>query len=250
MSTALRIPSFWCCGVRLAGLGRAQAVQLLAGSRYGAPLATHLCNAYTLSLALRDEDYRRILNSADANISDGHYVALVGRRRGQRMNDVRGPQLMLDTIQAGLGRGVKHYLYGASPRTVNGLANALRRQFPDINLVGVESPPFANLTTRQAIELEKRIAEAEPDIVWVGLGTPRQDVFVYRFRDRLNTTLVPVGAAFDFHAGNKRTAPEVVQRAGMEWLFRFANEPRRLWRRYLIGNAVFLWGVLTDRRHD
>lgn len=248
MTTGARMTEFRCCGVRLAGLGRREAIELLAGSRYGHPLAAHLCNAYTLSLAFRDPDYRAILNAGDVNIADGHYVALIGRHRGQQMTDIRGPQLMLDTIETGLPHGLKHYLYGSSEQTVQGLAASLRRRFPGIVLVGVESPPFSNLTSRQAAELVRRIARAQPDVVWVGLGTPRQDVFVARFRDRLSTTLVPVGAAFDFHAGTKPTAPEPVQRAGLEWAFRFANEPRRLWRRYLIGNAVFLYGVLNDRR--
>lgn len=249
MTTTARTPSFRCCGVRLVGLGRREATELLVESRYGSPLATHLCNAYTLSLALRDPDYRAILNAADVNIADGHYVALVGRLRGHGMTDIRGPQLMLDTIEAGLPHGLTHYLYGSTEQTVQGLAAALRHQFPDIRLVGVESPPYSNLTSRQARELAERIARAQPDVVWVGLGTPRQDVFVARFRDRLSTTLVPVGAAFDFHAGTKPTAPQMLQRTGLEWAFRFASEPRRLWRRYLIGNLVFVYGVLTDRLH-
>ncbi len=244
------VESFRSCGVTVAAIGRAEAAQALASSRYGTPRAVHLCNAYTLSLALRFPRFRQVLEAGDLNIADGHYVAQVGRRRGHPMTDVRGPQLMLDTIEAGLPAGMKHYLYGSSPSTVRKLATNLRASHPGINLVGVESPPFGDLTGRQAAELARRIEAARPDIVWVGLGTPRQDRFCRNYRDRLQTTLVPVGAAFDFHAGTKPTAPTWMQRAGLEWAFRLGSEPRRLWRRYLVGSSRFVYGTLTDRRRE
>ncbi len=242
--------TFRSCGVTLAALGRVEAAQALASSRYGSPRAVHLCNAYTLSLALRNPRFRQVLEAGDLNIADGHYVARVGRRRGHPISDVRGPQLMLDTIEAGLASGMKHYLYGSSPNTVRKLAANLRASYPDINLVGVESPPFGDLTARQSADLQRRIRAAGPDIVWVGLGTPRQDRFCAAYRDRLHTALVPVGAAFDFHAGTKRTAPVWLQRIGLEWAFRLASEPRRLWRRYLVGSSRFVYGTLTDRRRE
>jgi len=241
---------FRSCGVTIAAIGQTEAAHALASSRYGVPRAVHLCNAYTLSLALRNPRYRQVLEAGDLNIADGHYVARVGRRRGHHITDVRGPQLMLDTIAAGIDSGLKHYLYGSSPSTVRKLAANLRTSYPGICIVGVESPPFGDLTGRQAADLQRRVATAEPDIVWVGLGTPRQDRFTAQYRDRLNTTLVPVGAAFDFHAGTKPTAPTWMQRAGLEWAFRLATEPRRLWRRYLIGSSRFVYGTLTDRRRE
>lgn len=242
--------SFRSCCVTIAAIGRDEAAQALATSRYGSPRAVHLCNAYTLSLALRYPRFRQVLEAGDLNIADGHYVAQVARRRGHPISDVRGPQLMLDTIEAGLASGLKHYLYGSSPSTVRKLAANLRAAYPDITLVGVESPPFGDLTARQAADLQRRIAAARPDIVWVGLGTPRQDRFCANYRDRLQTTLVPVGAAFDFHAGTKPTAPMWMQRVGLEWAFRLGSEPRRLWRRYLVGSSRFLYGTLTDRRRE
>jgi len=115
-----------------------------------------------------------------------------------------------------------------------------------LDIVGMEAPPFRKLTPGEVDELVQRIELAKPDIVWVGVGTPRQDNFVALHAQRFGCTLVPVGAAFDFNSGTKRSAPKFIQRMGFEWLYRFAQEPRRLWRRYLIGIPVFIFGVLAD----
>lgn len=126
------------------------------------------------------------------------------------------------------------------------LNDQLQQRFPDVEIVGWESPPFRPLTDLEASEMEALVRSTRPDVVWVGLGTPRQDVFVHQFRDRLSATLVAVGAAFDFLAGAQRQAPAWMQGWGLEWAYRLAREPRRLWCRYLIGNAVFVHGILTD----
>jgi N-acetylglucosaminyldiphosphoundecaprenol N-acetyl-beta-D-mannosaminyltransferase len=239
---------FTCSSVRIDGLGPRAAVEAMVASRHGTPRRVHLCNAYTLSLAVRDQAYRRLLNASDLNLADGHYVALVGRWRGQPGMDERvyGPDLMLATMDQGRARGLRHYLYGATDETVGRLADVLRARYPDIRIVGTEAPPFRPLTAAEQDDLAARVAAAEPDIVWVGVGTPRQDDFVAHMAGRLRCTLVPVGAAFDFHAGTKPVAPALLQRTGFEWLFRLATEPTRLWRRYLIGIPVFLYGVLAD----
>ena len=237
-----------CCGVRIDGLGPDAAVQTLLESRHGLARSVHLCNSYTLALAARDDEYRRLLNTGDINLADGHYVAMVGRWRGQKdlTERVYGPQLMLATMDRGRELGLRHYLYGTTRETISRLADRLSERFPGLDIVGMEAPPFRRLTAAEEIELAGRVEEAKPDIMWVGVGTPRQDDFVATQSNRLMCTLVPVGAAFDFNSGTKKSAPALVQRMGMEWLFRFAQEPRRLWRRYLIGIPVFIGGVLVD----
>lgn len=240
--------SYLCCRVRIDGYGPDAAVGALLDSRYGEARGAHLCNSYTLALAARDEEYRAVLNKGDMNLADGHYVAMVGRWRGQKdlSERVYGPDLMERAMDRGRERGLRHYLYGATPEIVARLAERLHERFPGVQIVGVESPPFRPLTEQEEAELEVRVAQARPDILWVGTGTPRQDRFVAQYTDTLRCTVVPVGAAFDFHSGNKPAAPRWIQRLGFEWLFRFAMEPRRLWRRYLIGIPVFMFGVLTD----
>lgn len=244
------LPSFPCCGVHIDALGPEQAATALLDSRFGTPRAAHLCNAYTLSLAVRDDDFRGVLDAGDLNLSDGHYVAMVGRRRGHpgMTERVYGPDLMAAVLDRGRERGLRHYLYGSTPETVQQLATALAERYPGVEIVGVESPPFRPLSAQETDAMVTRIRDARPDVVWVGLGTPRQDLFVQEFRDRLGTTLVPVGAAFDFFAGTKPMAPDWVQQRGLEWAYRLATEPRRLWKRYLVGNPVFVYGVLAEAR--
>ncbi len=247
--SATRPGTFVCCGVRIDAVTPVSAADAVLASRYGEPRRTHLCNAYTLSLAIRDRDYRALLNDSDLNFADGHYVAMVGRRRGhpEMTERAHGPTLMLDALDRGREHGLRHYLYGASPETVAKLADALTDRFPGVQIVGVESPPFRPLTDEEEEALVERARAARPDVFWVGIGTPRQDEFVGAYTARLDCTVVPVGAAFDFHAGVKPLAPAFLQRNGLEWAYRLATEPRRLWKRYLIGNPIFVYGALTDR---
>ena len=165
---------FRCCGVVIDGHAPDTATAALLESRYGTPRGTHLCNAYTLSLALRDEKYRAMLNEADINFSDGHYLAKVGKKRGHdaMTERVYGPDLMYNTMDAGREHGLKHYLYGASPETVAKLKTSLEEKLPGVDIVAAESPPFRALTTAELDELEDRVADAKPDLFWVGLGTP------------------------------------------------------------------------------
>ncbi|MEO7157765.1 MAG: WecB/TagA/CpsF family glycosyltransferase [Vicinamibacterales bacterium] len=221
----------------------------------GQATAVHLCNAYTLSLAVRDAHVRAILNAGDLNFADGFPVAAVGRRLGftQMTQRVYGPDLFLDVLAAGVDRGVRHFLFGSTPDVLDRMCARLPELVPGIVIAGTESPPFRPLTPAEEQDVASRIRATGADLVWVGLGTPKQDLFVHRMRDIVGLPLVAVGAAFDFVALTKPSAPGWMQRAGLEWLFRLATEPRRLWKRYLVGNPVFLWGVARDqlrrRRH-
>ena len=244
------VQSFTVCGVRIDAFQIDGMVdRIVAWSESPRGRAVHLCNAYTLSLALRDDSLRDLLNRAEVNLSDGMPLVWIARRLGlSHMRErVYGPDLMAATIDRGRVHGLRHYLYGSTPEVIALLETNLRERFPGVELVGVESGPFRPLTEAEEHELAGRIADARADVVWVGLGTPRQDLFVDRFRDLVPATLVAIGAAFDFHAGTKRQAPRVVQRFGFEWLFRLITEPRRLWKRYLIGNGRFVWAVLRRR---
>lgn len=233
--------------MRITGLGPAAAAdEVLA--RIGRPTAVHLCNAYTLSLAMRDEGYRTTLNNGDLNFADGFPVAAVGRRRGHAgmHQRVYGPDLFLDVLRAGVEKGVRHYLYGATQDVLDRMAARLPALVPGVVLAGAEAPPFRPLSPAEEADVVTRIHAARADIVWVGLGTPKQDQFVGRMRDVIGAPLVAVGAAFDFVAETKPMAPPWLQKSGLEWAFRLATEPRRLWKRYLIGNSMFVYGVARD----
>jgi N-acetylglucosaminyldiphosphoundecaprenol N-acetyl-beta-D-mannosaminyltransferase len=249
METQLRQPpAFRCCGVRVDAVTLNDAVDLLRVlALTGGGRAVHLCNAYTLSLTHRDAAFAAVVNRGDLNLPDGMPLTWVGRRVGfaHMRHRVYGPDLMLATVQAGRDWGLRHYLYGSTPEVAGALARRLVQIAPDTQFVGIESPPFRTLSDEETSAMVERVRAARPHIVWVGLGTPLQDLFVDHFRNRLNATLVAVGAAFDFLAGAKRQAPSWMQDRGLEWAFRLATEPRRLWRRYLIGNVVFLTGVAS-----
>jgi N-acetylglucosaminyldiphosphoundecaprenol N-acetyl-beta-D-mannosaminyltransferase len=241
--------AFVCCGVRIDPMGPAQAaaaVRDLADARRSA--AVHLCNANNLSVAMRDESYRELLNDSTYNFADGFPVAWAGRRAGHEVMDERvyGPTLMIDVMRLGVEAGLRHYLYGSTPEVVEALAANLTEQIPGLQIAGIESPPFGDVAPEQQRELADRLRAADAHIVWVGISSPRQDRFCREAAPVLGMPLLAVGAAFDFHAGTKPMAPAFLQDHGLEWAFRLATEPRRLWRRYLVGNTVFLAGLARD----
>jgi N-acetylglucosaminyldiphosphoundecaprenol N-acetyl-beta-D-mannosaminyltransferase len=173
----------------------------------------------------------------------------VGRRLGLAHLEGRvyGPDLMLAAMDRGREVGLRHYLHGSTDEVLTVLEAELRRRLPGVDIVGREAPPFRELTAEEELALEQHLDRLRPDIVWVGLGTPKQDLFVHDFRHRTPSTFVAVGAAFDFISGAKRQAPVWMQERGLEWAYRLAHEPRRLGRRYLVGNAGFVAGMVRDR---
>jgi N-acetylglucosaminyldiphosphoundecaprenol N-acetyl-beta-D-mannosaminyltransferase len=216
----------------------------------GPPLAgtdVHLCNAYTLALADRDVVLHALLRRAALNFPDGKAVVWANRlqHRHHRPPTTRvyGPDLMRDVLALGRPAGLRHYLLGATPPVLATLADRLRADYPGVRLAGAESPPFRELTEAERAAQAERIRRSGAQVVWLGLGTPKQDWEAARLAAELPVVAVAVGAAFDFLAGTKRQAPVWMRHNGLEWCFRLAQEPRRLWRRYLIGNAVFCVAV-------
>lgn len=242
---------FESCGVRVDVLTLEEAVcRIIALAKVAGPASSvHLCNAYTLSLAVRSYVFRDLINSSTLNLPDGMPLVWLARSKGfSKLYDrVYGPDLMTATMQAGRDRGLRHFLYGSTPSVIGDLTSELKRMIPGVSIVGHMSPPFGVTSQKDYEEFESAFARLQPDVTWVGLGTPKQDEFVEAARRHSHGTLVAVGAAFDFHAGHKRSAPVWMKRRGLEWLFRLVTEPRRLWKRYLIGNCVFLYGLLRDQ---
>lgn len=208
----------------------------------GASAVVHLCNAHVLSEASRDDRYAQILNRGDLNLPDGKAVAWFGRYLGFDFlrQPVPGPDLFESVLAKGQAAGLRHYLYGSTPEVIGSLRDRIGERFPDAELVGAESPPFRDLGAEEEAATVERMRGSGAQIVWVGLGTPKQDYFVERFRDRLDAVLVPVGAAFDFLAGTTPRAPVWMRDLGFEWLYRLVTEPRRLLGRYVVGNLRFL----------
>ncbi len=195
--------------------------------------------------AQKDAELRAILNQAFLNTPDGMPMVWMGKLHGFReMDRVYGPDLMLLICEYTQRSGHTHFLCGGGEGVAQQLRQKLETKFPGIRIVGDYTPPFRPLDPTEEAELVRTVNEKKPDIFWVGLSTPKQEKFMVRYWQKLDTTLMfGVGAAFDFHAGLVRQAPRWIQRSGLEWLFRLSCEPRRLWRRYLKNNPLFVWRV-------
>lgn len=225
----------------------AAAATIVEAGQRRLPLEVHLCNAYTLSLVDRDPELREALVRAHLNLPDGTPVAWLGRRHGVR-RPVRGPALVSAVAERGIAQGIGHYFFGGAPGVADEMASRLQANIPGLKVVGVESPPYQVLSDEELDDLARRIVDSDAGVVWVGLGTPRQDHLVRRLGTRVNAAIVPVGAAFDFISGRVQMAPTWMHGSGLEWIYRFVKEPRRLWRRYTIGNARFVILAIRKRR--
>ena len=233
-------------GVRIDPLGVEQAAEAFdRGHANGRARIVHQCNAYNLLLASKDPTYQTVMNRGDLNLPDGWPAVWAGRRLGVPVGErVAGADLCDAVFRRGIQTGLRHFFYGGTEATLERLVEHLRRNYPGIEIAGVYAPPFRPLTRSERGRITALVNGARPDVVWVGLGTPKQDYWMDEFRDRLDAgVLVGVGAVFDFLSGTKRRAPRWMQRSGLEWLHRLASEPRRLWRRYLLGNPEFVLRV-------
>lgn len=208
----------------------------------------HFCAAHPTVEARRDEAYRRLLNEGDLNVPDGAPVAWAARLQGVPARRQPGTDSLHLLMGWGATRGLRHYLYGATEETLTAMQERLEETYPGVQVVGAEAPPFRPVEDAELDETVARIRRSEADVIWVGLGAPKQDLMGARLRERSAAPIIMcVGAAFDFVAGRKRRAPGWMQRLGLEWLHRLASEPGRLWKRYLVGNTMFVAGVLVDR---
>jgi N-acetylglucosaminyldiphosphoundecaprenol N-acetyl-beta-D-mannosaminyltransferase len=195
-----------------------------------------------VSEAQSDAEFRQILNQAFLCTPDGMPLVWVGRLKGQQhMARVYGPDLMLAVLALSEQTGWRHFLYGGGNGTAQTLRARLEERFPKLQIVGTYQPPFRPLNAEERAALEETIRVARPDVMWIGLSTPKQERFMAEHLPKLDVTLMfGVGAAFDFFAGKVRQAPRWMQRSGLEWFFRLCCEPGRLWKRYLKNNPLFI----------
>lgn len=185
-------------------------------------------------------------NASGLTVPDGVPLVWCARRAGSAETArVYGPDLMLAVLERAAERGWSSYFYGGAPGVPEQLASTMAARFPGLRVAGSESPPFRPLTAQESLEVVERINGSGADLVWVGLSTPKQERWMAAHRAGLDAAvLLGVGAAFDFHTGRVRQAPSWMQTRGLEWLFRLAVEPRRLWRRYLSNNPRFVVAIL------
>ncbi|MSU25385.1 MAG: glycosyltransferase [Opitutus sp.] len=246
-------PRYNVLGVGVSALTLAQTRDLVRDVR-GQRQRGYVClgTAHGLSEAHADPALRKIFNESWLTTPDGMPLVWLGPRGVER---VYGPDLMLAVCDAGRATGLTHYFFGGSPGVAEELSVKLSARFPGLAVVGTFTPPFRPLNEAETIALRADVARGRPDVIWVGLGTPKQERFMAaHWRELEAGVLIGVGAAFDFHSGRVRQAPRWVQRSGFEWLFRLGTEPRRLGWRYLKTNPLFALRVLAQlsglRRYD
>ena len=231
-------------GTRVSALNLPAALALLERWVEDGSWGRYVCfaTAHGLLEGVRDAAVRSAFNAADACMPDGMPLVWIGRMRGHAaMDRVYGPDLMLAALAASAQKGYTNYFYGGADSVAAELQARMRQRFPRLRVVGTYTPPFRALTESEMTEVADRISAASPDFLWIGLGSPKQEMFMAAARTRMRArVMLGVGAAFDFHSGRVRQAPRWVQRGGLEWLFRLCAEPRRLGRRYLLGNPLFL----------
>jgi N-acetylglucosaminyldiphosphoundecaprenol N-acetyl-beta-D-mannosaminyltransferase len=241
-------PDFRVLGVRVHAVQIPEVVSLMerwiqerAAVRYIAVTGMH-----GVMEAQQDPGFRSVLKAADLVVPDGMPLVWLGRWHGYALRRrVYGPELM-ETFCRTTGPSYRHFFYGGGPGVADRLADVLKQRY-GVNAVGTYSPPFRPLSEEENAQVSRKIRAVAPDVVWVGLSTPKQERWMFEQRPRLTVPLlVGVGAAFDFIAGTVKQSPVWMRENGLEWLFRLIQEPRRLWQRYLILGPQFTWNVCLE----
>ncbi len=204
----------------------------------------YLCvsNVHTTVMAYEDEEYCAVQNGGVMAIPDGGPLSAVGRRRGcAQMERITGPDYMARILEISVGKGYRHYFYGATQKTLDKLRQRLAKDYPGIQIVGMFSPPFRPMTEEEDTTFVEKVNEAKPDFLWVALGAPKQEKWMAVHQGAVCGFMVGVGAGFDYFAGNIKRAPRWMQRLNLEWLYRLMQEPGRLFKRYWHTNLKFIW---------
>lgn len=207
-------------------------------------------NGHTTVTAYEEEDYRSIQNRAVMVFPDGEPLSIVSRQRGfKEAKRVTGPDFMEQMfIKGAAGDGLRHFFFGGSQDTLDKLKDVLMEKYPSLQIAGMYSPPFRPLTDEEDSRIIRMINDSNADIVWIGLGAPKQERWMYEHQGKIHGLMLGVGAGFDYHAGKLRRAPKWMQKMSLEWVMRLLQDPRRLWKRYLVTNVKFIWYVRKENK--
>lgn len=203
---------------------------------------SYICvsNVHTTVMAYENEEYRKVQNTAAVALPDGKPLSSYSRKHGfPEAERVTGPDLMGEMFAR--DNGLRHYFYGGSPETIAVLEKKLKEKYPHLQIAGMVSPPYRELTKEEDEADIAAMNEAKADIIWIGLGAPKQEKWMYRHKGKVNGVMIGVGAGFDYHAGTIKRAPMWMQKASLEWLYRLLQDPKRLFGRYMKTNFKYLW---------
>lgn len=238
----MAIPKCNILGVRIAAVNMRGTLDFIRKNLEGFR-GRYICisNVHTTIMSYEDVSYRRIQNEAVLALPDGKPLSVVCKKRGfPDAGRVTGPDLMGEIFQCSRERGYTHYFYGSTPETLGRLKEKLEGEYR-LSIAGMYAPPFRELTEEEDQQVIAQINRAQPDFIWVGLGAPKQERWMYAHRDRVHGLMIGVGAGFDYYAGNIKRAPLWMQKCSLEWLYRLLQDPKRLFKRYLVTNTKFLY---------
>lgn len=237
------IPTCNILGVNIAAIDMQWLVNFLK-ENISKLAGDYICvsNVHTTVTAFEDSEYLKVQNGGIMAIPDGGPLSTVGQKRGYKnMKRTTGPSLMGEIFSI---PGYRHYFYGSTQETLDKLKNELIKKYPGIQIVGMYSPPFRPMTDDEDKVIVELINETKPDFVWIGLGAPKQEMWMAAHQGKVNGLMIGVGAGFDYYAGNIERAPEWMQKSNLEWFFRLMQDPKRLFCRYLHTNTEFIWNAM------
>ena len=239
-------PAFELFDVEITAITDKTAAELIVGGDLTG--CVHFVNAFSMTESTRNPAFKATLQAGTA-LPDGMPLVWIGRRLGihSLVRRAYGPDVMRRCLDLGRGASVSHFLFGTEDATLQQLRQAIEISWPGAKIVGSLAPSFGEFSDADVATYASTIKGSGANLVWVGLSSPRQDLLASRLTEHTDQTLLCVGAAFDFIAGTKKTSPAWMRRWGMEWLFRFVSEPRRLWRRYILGNPQFVFRLARSR---
>ena len=202
-------------------------------------------NVHTTVTSYEDKSYCDIQNGGIMAIPDGGPLSTVGKKRGFiNMKRTTGPSYMEEILKISAQKGYRHYFYGSTEETLEKLSKVLQHDYPGVQIVGMYSPPFRPLTEEENRLIMEQINESQPDFVWVGLGAPKQERWMAEHQGKIKGFMVGVGAGFDYFAGNISRAPQWMQEHNLEWVYRLIQDPKRLFKRYIVTNTKFIWNAI------
>ena len=208
-----------------------------------------VANVHTTVTASEDKDYLKVQNGAVMVLPDGGPLSAYSRRHDfEEARRVTGPDLMLRLMAVSPAKGYRHFFYGSTEQTLELMKKRLAVDYPGLQVCGMISPPFRTLTPEEDAQIVRQINEAKPDFVWVGLGAPKQEIWMNQHQGRVQGLMIGVGAGFDYYAGNIRRAPMWMQKCSLEWLYRLMQDPKRLFKRYFYTNTKFIWNTVFRRK--
>jgi len=221
---------------------------LMLKAKASSSLYVCIANVHMVTTAVKHLNLRESMDAAFVNTSDGMPLVWSLRRQGYKCAErVSGPDLMMELCRESQREGIPVYFYGGLPSVIDKMKEKLKMQFPRLLIAGAESPPMLSDKPEVDLDTAKRIKNSGAKIVFVGLGCPKQELWMHAYSPHIPAVLIGVGAAFDFFAGTVKRAPLWMQKSGLEWFYRLCSEPRRLWKRYLVTNSLFICYVILER---